>query len=113
MKNFWETSPEWQREQELRAELKKAAKAEEEEGRRVLACIQGDSDSLHGTYWRERRQAYKDAFERYQEAYGAWNAALKAFDASLVGQAYHRYFGRLRADRIARESALVTEEAAA
>jgi hypothetical protein len=113
MKDFWEQSPLWQRKEELHTELDKATKVMEEEGRRVLACVELDADSLHGTYWRERRQAYKDADERYKDAYAAWRAAHKAFDASPVGQAYHRYFGRLRADRIARESALVTEEAAA
>lgn len=91
MKKFWEDSPEWQCKEELAAELDRATKGMEDEGQCVLASIRNDNDSPIGDYWRERRQTYKDAFERYQDAFAAWKAAAKAFDASPVGQAYHRW----------------------
>ncbi|MGB3540714.1 MAG: hypothetical protein WBA42_21380 [Mesorhizobium sp.] len=91
MKKFWEDSPEWQRKEELHAELVQATKAKEEEGRCVLACIQHDNDSPHGDYWHQRRQAYKNAAERYQDAFDAWMAAHKAFRASPAGQARARW----------------------
>lgn len=111
MENFWESSPLYQRRQELAAELDQATKAKDVEGERVLACIQNDNDSRHGNHWQRVRQTYKDAVERYEDAFAAWDAAYKAFDASPAGQAKERYFARLRADRIARESALVSEAA--
>lgn len=111
MENFWENSPLYQRKEELFAELDRATKAKEDEGQRVLACIDNDNDSPCGDYWHYRRQAFKDAVERYNEACAAWDAARKAFEASPVGQAKARYFVRLRADRLARESALLTEAA--
>lgn len=91
MKNFWENSPEWQRERELRAELEAKTKAMDEAGDWVLACIRNDNDSPWGGYWQGVRQAYKDTAERRQDAFDAWQAANKAFDASPVGQAYLRW----------------------
>lgn len=107
MREFWKQSPEWQRKQELHDELARATKAMNEEGERVLACIQNDNDSPHGDHWFAVRQAYKDAVERYEQAYDAWGAARKAFDASPFGQARAR---RLK-DPLA-PAALAEQEAA-
>ncbi|WP_296740428.1 hypothetical protein [Mesorhizobium sp.] len=109
MKHFWEESPLWQRKEELLAELKKAAAAMDKAGREVLTSLQmGFLDSLGG---REDRAAYLTAHEAWQDAYVAWSDAHNAYRASPAGQAERRYFARLRADRIARESVPVTEVA--
>jgi hypothetical protein len=112
MSKFWESSPLWQREQELGAELDQAKKAQEEAGARVLYYIEMDADSSHGIDWQERRQAYKDAVERREEASRAWRSAREAFGASSAGRAYRRWLGLIESDPIARASAPAVEEVA-
>ncbi len=109
MKFFWQSSPEWLRERELCAELKKAGEAMDKAGAVVLASLRmGTLNTEHG---RHRRAEYMTAHEAWQDAYVAWEAAGKAFKASPAGQAREDYFARLRADPIARASAPVQESA--
>lgn len=111
MSNFWESSPEWQRKEELFDELNKATAAKDEAGQVVLASLlMGFLDTESG---QRDRADYLTAYDDYRDAYVAWEAARKAFKASPAGQAKAAYFARLRADPIARETALATEEAAA
>lgn len=91
MKEFWKQSPEWQRAEELEARFDAATKAMGEAGEQVLYCVAADADSSHGDFWRERRQAYKDAVERCDEAYAAWRTAHEAFKASPAGRAFYRF----------------------
>ncbi|MBN9074573.1 MAG: hypothetical protein J0H34_23800 [Rhizobiales bacterium] len=112
MSNFWESSPLWQRAQELGAELDRAKKAQEEAGARVLYYIEINADSPHGSMWHERRQAYKDAAERRDEASRAWRSAREAFGASSAGRAYRRWLGLIESDPIARASSPAVEEVA-
>jgi hypothetical protein len=112
MSKFWETSPEWQRRQELFAELQAAKEAENRAGELILSAIRIDADSPHGSLWQERRQAYMDASDRRDEVFAAWSAARKAFEASPAGQVEARYFARLSVDPIARASSPAVEEVA-
>jgi hypothetical protein len=108
MSRFWESSPEWQRKQELDAKLGEALKARDEAARRVLYCIEVDADSPHGSMWSERREAYKDASRHYEDTCLESMKADAAFAASSAGQAERRYF----ADPIARASSPAVEEVA-
>ena len=91
MKHFWEQSPEWQRKQELGADLDAAKRTRDDAGDRILSCVLHDAVAPDGDYWRGCRQAYQDAYAEWWEASDAWMAARAAFQASPAGQAYARY----------------------
>ncbi|RWC46093.1 MAG: hypothetical protein EOS55_18250 [Mesorhizobium sp.] len=90
MWNFWESSPEWQRKEELFAALKVAKAERDEAGRGILVCV--GLGYLDGAVWESDRAAFLLAHEAYEDAFLAWREADKAFNASPAGQACARYF---------------------
>ena len=92
MKDFWKQSPEWQRKQELGADLDAAETAKVEAGRLLLSCIELGGDAPGSNLWRDRRQAYLDAVDTCDIAFAAWRAADEAFEACPAGRGRARFY---------------------
>ncbi|WP_095091015.1 hypothetical protein [Mesorhizobium sophorae] len=89
MQKFWESSPEWQRQEEFFAALKAAEEAQGEAGRGILSCVR--LGILDGPVWESDRAAYLLAHETFEDAFMAWSAARTAFWTSTAGQAEARF----------------------
>lgn len=90
MKQFWEASPEWQRQEALRVALESAQEAMHGAGARILSAVQIGADARESALWLDRRTAYLDAVEVYGLAAGEWKTAYDAFACSSIGQARAR-----------------------
>lgn len=103
MKRFWESTPEWQRQEELFAALKAAEEARDGAGRGVLSWVW--LGYLDGPAWQKDREAYLAAVEEWRDAFDAWHQACKTFDASAAGQARARFLADPIAFRVSESEA--------
>jgi hypothetical protein len=104
MKEFWKSSPEWQRKEEACEAFEAAKRKREKAGERILSAVASFGPEVADLEY-ERRVYYIETRSEEDDAFYAWTAALDAFEASPAGQAYHAW---LR-DPIVRET---TKEAA-
>lgn len=102
MRNFWEKSTEYQRQQEIQAEFEAARKTRDEAGREVLLCVASETDTPRNSQWLEARRKYLDAQAACYEVSERWRGAYDAFEASPAGKAMDRYFADPLAVRVAR-----------
>jgi hypothetical protein len=107
--DFWKSSPLWQSQQELKAELEAAGAKREKAGLNLLArvWVYGPERS---TLEEEARDDFYEAMKSEEAARTAWEQARHAFEVSEAGRAKATYLAFMQADPIARESAIAKEE---